>query len=217
MWATIAPADEHQKAANFFSFISNGKGYPEAWGYENGVGKELFDHADTSDSRFYGMSSASGTPMAVDKIASDGIIAYYKFFLDGVNDFGIPYMRGAEMLLLEAEAKANQGNESGAKELLLELLNARTNNATALVNAVTDVISEIKLQRRMEFWCEGFGYYDLKRWGDGIPAGGRGNGQIDEHNGRAAKQAITATDGYFLWLIPKSELDANPLCIQNIY
>jgi hypothetical protein len=217
MWATIAPADEHQNAPNFFSFISNGTSYPAAWGYDNGAGKELYSHADTSDCRFYGMSSASGTPMAVDKLTSDGVIAYYKFFLNGMNSFAIPYMRGAEMLLLEAEARANQGNEPGAKELLLELLNARTNNATALVNAIGDVMSEIKLKRRMELWCEGFGYYDLKRWGDGIPAGGRGNGQRDEYNGRAAKQAISATDGYFLWLIPKRELDANPLCVQNTY
>jgi hypothetical protein len=218
MWATIAPADEHQNAPNFFFFMSNGEGYPGAWGYDNGVGKQLYDHADLTDCRFYGTSIASGTPMAVDKLASDDhIIAYYKFFLAGMNSFAIPYMRGVEMLLLEAEGKAMQSDVGGAKELLRELLAARTDNADALISGIVDVVSEIKLQRRMEFWCEGFGYYDLKRWGDGIPAGGRGNGQLENYNGRAGTESIPADDPYFLFLIPKSELDANPLCIQNTY
>jgi hypothetical protein len=217
MWATIAPADEHQNAPNFFSFISNGDGYPASWGYDNGIGEQLYSHADTSDCRFYGISTASGTPIAVDKLVSDGVIAYYKFFLNGMNSFSIPYMRSAEMLLLEAEGKAMKSDDAGAKELLHELLAARTNNADTLVNRIVNILSEIKLQRRMELWCEGFGYYDLKRWGDGIPAGGRGNGQFASYNGRAATQDIPAGDPYFLFLIPKAELDANPLCVQNVY
>ena len=72
-------------------------------------------------------------------------------------------MRGAEMLLIMAEAAAQKGNSGEALNLLNRLQVAR--NATPTTNAGGDALLEdIYVERRKELICEGqAGFYDLVR------------------------------------------------------
>ncbi|MDR0620036.1 MAG: RagB/SusD family nutrient uptake outer membrane protein [Bacteroidales bacterium] len=226
MWASVGPSDEHQNAPNFFSLISNGTGYPAQWSYSVCVSRELVEYASASDCRFYGRS-ASGEEMAVEFLpegydAEYRQIRYNKFFLEGMQDFSLCYMRGAEMLLLEAEALCMRGNYTSARTLLNELLNARTNeNNLADMVADGDLLDEVKMQTRMEMWNEGgLSYLNPKRRGDDIdlttddPKICR-NGQFPQYNGRLATQVIHPDDPYMIWLIPQIETINNNLIIQN--
>lgn len=72
-------------------------------------------------------------------------------------------MRGAEMLLIMAEAAAKGGNEPEALTLLNRLQTAR--NATPTTQASgNDLLEKIYVERRKELICEGqTGFYDLVR------------------------------------------------------
>ncbi len=88
----------------------------------------------------------------------------YKFqCVDSYGTLMAPFMRAAEMLLIEAEAAAETGDEATAKSCLNELMAQRdpTYSCTVSGQALKD---EIKLQRRIELWGEGFSWFDLKRW-----------------------------------------------------
>lgn len=101
---------------------------------------------------------------------SDPVIAFgaqYKFW--GVDMYGtdcFPFMRAEEMLLNEAEAAYYNGDETQAKKCLSDLIALR--NPGQDINGLSGdaLLKQIKLQRRMELWGEGFNWYDLKRWNE---------------------------------------------------
>ncbi len=89
----------------------------------------------------------------------------YKFqgLDDGYTSCWPPYMRAAEMLLTEAEAAYHNNDYTTAQNCLKELMANRdeTYEITATGEAL---LEEIKLQRRIELWGEGFCWFDYKRW-----------------------------------------------------
>lgn len=74
----------------------------------------------------------------------------------------VPYMRAAEMFLIEAEAKARLG-EADASSILFEFEEARDPEYVLSTNTGQALVDEILLQRRIELWGEGFRFFDLKR------------------------------------------------------
>lgn len=149
-----------------------------------------------------------------------------------------PQIRFAEVLLTLAEAEARNG--AGVSSRALDLLNlVRNRSLTTPASqqytasnflSKTDLIKAILLERRIEFLAEG------KRWGDisrlapdatfgtgGIPAKA-----VNGNNGSAGfasyvcgggytplRAAIAYSDYRFIWPIPQSERDANPIVVQN--
>lgn len=92
--------------------------------------------------------------------------AHFKFWaLDNYGSNQFPYMRGAEMLLTEAEAAYMNSKPTVAQNLLKEL-NAERNSKYTCNLTGDALLKEIKLQRRIELWGEGHSWFDLKRWGD---------------------------------------------------
>lgn len=72
-------------------------------------------------------------------------------------------MRGAEMLLVMAEAAAKKGNEAEAISLLNQLQSARNAKITTGVSQ-ENLLEAIYVERRKELICEGqTGFYDLVR------------------------------------------------------
>lgn len=74
------------------------------------------------------------------------------------------YMRSSEMLLNYIESAFENGEEGVAKTALDEFMSTRLpgySSASLNGNALRD---EIRLQRRIELWGEGFGLLDIKRW-----------------------------------------------------
>ena len=146
-----------------------------------------------------------------------------------------PQIRYAEVLLTLAEAEARNVTVESTRSL--DLLNTVRNRSLAnptlqqytVASFATknDLIKAILLERRIEFLAEG------KRWGDihrlvmdpifttgGIPAKAlNGAGGLSNYvcgGGYTPGQAtISYADYRFIWPIPQSEIDANPIVTQN--
>jgi hypothetical protein len=123
----------------------------------------------------------------------------------------IIYMRSSEMYLIEAEAHAMLNDIPAAQAALRPLGEERDSayDVTAY-NTQASLIEQIKLQRRIELWGEGFTYTDKIRWDEGIDHAANG--------GSGASETIYQ-DGFFqdrpsvnpkwVFLIPQREIDTN--------
>ncbi len=121
----------------------------------------------------------------------------------------VPYMRMAEMYLIEAEAKARLG--SGGAEALLPLAVNRDPSYTLSTSTGQALIDEILLQRRWELWGEGFRFLDLKRLNLPLDRTGGNHNEV-LLNGL---MQVPAGDPRWQWLIPQDEINANPNITQN--
>lgn len=122
----------------------------------------------------------------------------------------VPYMRVAEMYLIEAEAKAKLG-QADAAAVLFALVKTRDTGYTLSTKTGQALVDEIWFQRRIELWGEGFRFYDLKRTNSALDRSGA------NHNSTITNGVINvpATDKRWQWLIPRAEINANPLLKQN--
>jgi hypothetical protein len=124
----------------------------------------------------------------------------------------IIYMRSAEMYLIEAEAEAMLDNIPAAQNALRTLGEARDSAFdVSIYNTKESLMEQIKFQRRLELWGEGFGYTDHIRWDEPIDHAA---------NGGSGASAVLYQDAYFqerpsvnndwIFKIPQAEIDANP-------
>ncbi len=135
----------------------------------------------------------------------------YKFWgLDGYGTDGWPFMRGAEMLLTEAEAACHNGNDQVARDLLMEL-NAQRNPQYSCSKSGTELLEEVKLQRRFELWGEGHNWFDMKRWNLPIVRNSWKAGDMKSNNIPAAYYLDFQPDaqGGWVWMIPLQETQYN--------
>ncbi|MDD7885556.1 RagB/SusD family nutrient uptake outer membrane protein [Flavivirga sp. 57AJ16] len=113
----------------------------------------------------------------------------------------VPLMRKSEMVLIDAEAQYNLGNEPEARNLLFALQSARDPNATLSVNSGNDLMNEILLERRKELYGEiGVEWFDAKRLR--MP--------INRDAVHRVAVNVPADSELFYLNIPQSEIDANP-------
>ncbi|HAU55412.1 MULTISPECIES: RagB/SusD family nutrient uptake outer membrane protein [Sphingobacterium] len=95
----------------------------------------------------------------------------FKFNATGMPGVGqTNNFRSSEMLLIEAEAKYKQNKDVASVQALMNELtktSGRDPNYTCTKTG-QDLFNEIKLYRAIELWGEGFDFFDMKRWGDGI-------------------------------------------------
>lgn len=124
----------------------------------------------------------------------------------------VPYMRAAEMYLIEAEALARQAKDAEAADVLFVLANNRDPKYTKSTNTGSALIDEIMIQRRVELWGEGFRFYDLKRTNAPLNRNG-GNHSATFTNGA---MDIPAGDKRWQFLIPQAEINnTNGVVVQN--
>ncbi len=137
---------------------------------------------------------------------------------DALSVGDVPYMRAAEMLLIEAEARSRQvGQEVAAIAALNTLRTNRhivTTPATIFVPSTSTgqaLIDEIMFNRRIELWGEGFRFTDLKRLN--LPMSRAG---IPNHlPALTLVTTVPAGDKQWQFLFPQDEMNANPLIVQN--
>ncbi|MBC7903804.1 MAG: RagB/SusD family nutrient uptake outer membrane protein, partial [Gemmatimonadaceae bacterium] len=124
----------------------------------------------------------------------------------------VPYMRAAEMYFIEAEARARQGGqEPAARTALFTVMKNRDPNYVLSVNTGQALIDEIMLNRRAEFWGEGFRFTDLKRLN--LPMSRAG---IPNHVPAVIGiTTVPAGDKLWEWLFPQDEINANKAIVQN--
>lgn len=123
----------------------------------------------------------------------------------------IVYMRAAEMYLIEAEARARQGQFSAAQDALFTLVKNRDAAYVKSTSTGQALIDEILWNRRVDFWGEGFRFTDLKRLN--LPMDRRG---IPNHL-IALIQIDNVPPGDVKWqfLFPRDEINQNPAVVQN--
>lgn len=124
----------------------------------------------------------------------------------------VPYMRAAEMYLIEAEARARQGGKDvEARAALFTLVKNRDANYTLSTNSGQALIDEIMFHRRVEFWGEGFRFTDLKRLN--LPMTRVG---IPNHlPALIGVTTVPAGDVKWEWLFHQDELNTNKAIEQN--
>jgi hypothetical protein len=130
----------------------------------------------------------------------------------GIEPDDIIYMRASEMYLIEAEAKAMMNDISGAQEALRPLGEERDSAFDVTVfNSQESLMDQIKFQRGIELWGEGFLFQDKIRWDEGIDHaanGGSGATQTIYQDAYIVAKPSVNTDWVFK--IPQKEIDANP-------
>lgn len=123
------------------------------------------------------------------------------------------YMRTSEVLLMKAEAQAQDGDANGAKTTLNILLAARTRTGATTLTcdnypAMTGLtaLQMVQLQTRIELWGEGGReYFNNKRW----------NIAVDRKNSANHVDKGTYSVANMTLQIPDEEVLYNPLCEQN--
>jgi hypothetical protein len=139
-----------------------------------------------------------------------------KFSIRNLPTIGdVPYIRLAEMYLILAEANARiPGKETDAQNALFTLAKNRDPNYTLSTNTGQALLDEILIQRRIEFWGEGFRFFDLKRMNLPLDRSVVPNYVAASGGGLLQVPAPSAST---LWqfAIPTSEIQANPNTAQN--
>ena len=123
----------------------------------------------------------------------------------------VPFMRAAEMYLIEAEALYKLGKEADSKAVLNTLVKARDTSFTNFTTTGDAYYQQILLNRRIELWGEGFRFFDLKRLGQKLDRTGANHNTTVINN----VYTIEASSPKWQWVIPQAEINANPLCVQN--
>tara|TARA_R110002073_G_C9487259_1_gene580525 strand:- start:649 stop:2115 length:1467 start_codon:yes stop_codon:yes gene_type:complete len=193
LWGADINSESSTVYASFFSHVSSlNAGYAGLLGIHKTIDKRLYEAISATDVRKTAFADEAG-----------GFINS-KFFDFTFFEGDYVYMRVAEMYLTEAEAFARGGNDPLAAAVLYDLVSTRDPGYTLSTNTGSALINEILLQRRIELWGEGFGWFDMKR-----------NGVALERDYPGSNHAAFGKDNYavgakeFLFQIPRKELDAN--------
>ncbi|MDR0438023.1 MAG: RagB/SusD family nutrient uptake outer membrane protein [Bacteroidales bacterium] len=121
------------------------------------------------------------------------------------------YMRSSEMLLIEAEAQAQQGKNSQAAGTLMELMSKRDQG----YNITSATVDDVFLQKRLECWGEGVIFYDYRRL----------KKEVDRmyttpfNNHHLEKIKLSGTNWKFIYQIPQAEIVGSltlPQCTSEI-
>lgn len=204
MWGAEVIADQATIYASFFSHMdANAFDYAQLGGQKK-ITKALYDKILTGDVRKDNFRKpGTGTTNLPDYCQN-------KFRLANPSSWVADYlyMRASEMYLIEAEALARQNQEAAAKTVLETLCKARL--ATYSAPATNpNLLDEILLQRRIELWGEGFGFFDIKRLKTGLnrPTGAGNHGSPNFN-----PSVLTFPDGdaRLAIKIPQKEFDSNP-------
>lgn len=116
------------------------------------------------------------------------------------------YQRLAELYLIRAEARAQQGNINGVNSAASDLNLVRSRAGIGSTSAATQpqMLAAIEKERVTELFYEGHRWYDLKR-----------TGRLQAVLSTVPYKAANYKAHYNLWPIPLSELNNSPNLTQN--
>lgn len=143
---------------------------------------------------------------------SYGVQFKFQGLPDGYTSCWPPYMRASEMLLIEAEAACMNNDNTTAVNCLTELMAKRDATYTVPATSGAPLLAEVKLQRRLELWGEGFNWFDYKRWNEPIVYATFDAEKMDEMGSYPTTVANTYAPDFMMgWrcAIPESEFTYN--------
>ncbi|HAE24870.1 MAG TPA: RagB/SusD family nutrient uptake outer membrane protein [Prevotellaceae bacterium] len=198
MWGFKHTTETQTSYASFFSWMdSGGSGYGGLWGAVT-IDRRLYDQIPESDYRKSLFTGPDGDNTRTGNAGKPYANVKFISRANWLNDY--LYMRASEMVLIEAEAYAHQGQETQAAEVLKVLM---TNRQPGW-NKPTVNVEEVYLQRRIELWGEGFTYFDLKRLNKGIDRNYEGNNYPAGY-----KLTVPAHSVLWTYQIPLTEIQEN--------
>lgn len=110
-----------------------------------------------------GLNQAADKKYTLTNIPFGAQMKFWKRNTTAYSYDAFPLMRASEMLLTLAEARIEMGQNIGALEMLNRLRQARGLDLI-FANSTEDLRAELRHQRRVELWGEGFSWFDFKRW-----------------------------------------------------
>jgi hypothetical protein len=200
LWGFNHTTETMTSYASFFSHMSNDSaGYGGVGQSVHCIDRSLYDQIPDTDYRKALFNGPAGDATAKQ---AGGKLPYaarkFGYMASWLQDY--TYMRNAEMILIQAEAQARQGQNSAAAQTLGKLMAKRDPSWASASVSVDDVL----LQRRIELWGEGFEYFDLRRNGLGINRKYEGSNHL-----ASAQYAFPAHAKSWNFQIPRQELQNN--------
>lgn len=202
IWGADITPETSSIYASFFSQISSiNPGYGGILGVFKSIDKRLYDAIPDSDSRkdwFVDDPIVNPSGLTVPTYAN------VKFIDDTFFEGDYVYMRVEEMYLIEAEARALSGDDTGAAQVLYDLISTRDSAYVLSTNTGDALLEEIRTHRSIELWGEGFAFYDMKRWNEALVRDYEGS-----NHASFGRENFPAGSPKFVLQIPLSELNAN--------
>lgn len=206
MWGFAHTTETQTTYASFFSMISNlAPGYAGIGYAPRLIDARLYAYIPDTDLRKSLFNGPEGSTTQATN-AANLPYANIKFGNTGDWTMNYVYMRAAEMVLIEAEAYAQLGDGAKAAQVLKELMSARQPDW----NQSSVTVDDVWMQRRIELWGEGFGYFDLKRLNKGIDRTYEGSNHLPGY-----KLAVPAQDKRWTYQIPTREIQENSLISEE--
>lgn len=223
IWGHGQTTDQSNASYNFhFLDVSSASSYYYSF-MADPYFKDLFDANDIRSQLFLwdGLAGRQGS------------LRYQKFKFRENQTADIVLMRSAEMVLIEAEAKAREGLVNEAAERLNELKAIRKATLFDVAGKTpADVVAAVLIERRKELWGEGFALSDILRTQGKVVrkafnTGGANAGPvyvtITNSEGKTLqvpgighsvlvlpdKTAFVANSPYYLFKIPELEINNN--------
>ena len=208
MWGFDHSTETQTTYASYFSHISNlSPGYSGILYTGRGVDARLYSLlSDTDYRKMYWFNDAKGNSYSTAVPSEEAVAWQYpyailKFGWDGAWTMDYLWMRGAEMVLIEAEAVARQeGRGEEAAIILGELMSKRDTEW----NMPSVTAENVYFQRRVELIGEGFAYFDLKRMAKGVDRNYEGNNHL-----KGYAITVPAGDPRWVYQIPQKEIQEN--------
>lgn len=202
MWGFNHTTETQTTYVSFSSHMSNDcEGYAGLDQPGKLIDRSLYDKMSRTDWRRGLFNGPEGDPKADPSTpAAAKAYAARKFgYMDQwLQDY--IYMRASEMVLIQAEAEARLGDGAKAAATLATLMSKRDPSWSAASVTAADV----QLQRRIELWGEGFGYYDIRRNGRGIDRNYEGT-----NHSPANRIKVPAHDQLWWFQLPLKEITEN--------
>lgn len=208
MWGSFLIDEQQTSYASFFSHMDPYFGGYAQLGNHKLLSTAVFDFMSATDVRKATFKTISGKPRVGKKFTGNG----------GFNNTGRSnwtndyiFMAAGEMYLIEAEALARQGQDASAAAVLFSLISKRDPSYVQSTLTGDALIQHILMHRRADMWGLGQRFFDLKRLN--LPLERRNLGHTETLWSEAG--SFPAGDKNFTFLIPKQEIDTNPLMVQN--
>ncbi|CAD0223371.1 RagB/SusD family nutrient uptake outer membrane protein [Chryseobacterium sp. JV274] len=220
MWGATIIADQGDTFSNFGAYMSRNFNSTNIRQAPKAINSKLYQmFLNKKDVRIDNFDpTGAHTALALPSTYSKFPYTSQKFIAASQADsrVDVPYMRAAEMYLIEAEALAKLGDEAGSKVALNTLGKRRftdpdVNNYVGTSATGAAYLTEVLNTRRIELWGEGFRFLDLKRLNQGLDRTGANHSSVVTNN----VMTVANTDLRWEFLIPRTEINANPLIVQN--
>lgn len=213
MWGSDIVEVQTAYFANFGAYMSRNFSSSVIRACPKAINSKLYDQIPATDVRAAIFSKTGNHPtITLDPAAKKFPYTSQKFLSVSTGDSrcDVPYMRVAEMYLIEAEAKARLG-AADAAQILYDFVKKRDPSYVLSTSTGQALVNEVLFQRRIELWGEGFRFFDLKRTNSDLDRTGA------NHNSTLTGGVVSvpASDKRWQWLIPRAEINANPLIKQN--